>query len=240
MSIIRSIHYNTENKNISKILIEGKINVILYRQNEIFEYEKTDGTINKIIVVEFNYKEKIVKQAFYQCSGKYKGTWLPFDGIKADVDDNNKFYTFLDTSQIKDHPFGVNELKSVSYVLGGGVWKNSDSEFVKKLKVDPRISYFDGLDTKTVKFEDLNYINHYINYSITDNYLDYKPVKWLDGEELNSAFRFSSKMKNEHQIEYCPVRVKGAKNRSDYTEIYAKIDNSIVEIKQEKSNCTIL
>ena len=240
MTILRSINYSSSNKKIAKVLIDDKINIIMPYDNEIFEYEKTDGDRHKVIVVEFKYKQKVVKQAFYQCIHKYNGTWLPFDGVKADVSNDNDFYTFLDTDAISDHPFGVEELKLVSYVLGGGVWKNPDSEFTKSLGVEPRISYFDGLNTKVIEPQDSIYLNHYINYAVTDNYINAKPVKWLDGEEFKSAFSHSNKMDNSHQIEYTPRRIKGAKTRSDYAEMYAKINSSNVDTIQPTSQCTIL
>lgn len=241
MTVVRSIKYDTQHKKIGKILIEDNINVIMPYDNEIFEYERVDGIINKVIVVEFRHKQKIVKQAFYQCKSKYEGTWLPFDGVKADVNDNNEFYTFLDTDMIHEPPFGMNDLMMVSYVLGGGVWKDPESEFTKALDVEPRISYFDGLNTKLIQPQDSIYLNHYINYAVTDNYSSGKPVKWLEGQELKSAFSFSNKMENSHQLEYTPKRIKGAKSRADYAEFYAKLNKAEVNISvRARSYCAIL
>lgn len=240
MTILRSINYSSMNKNVVKVLIDGKMNIILPYNNEIFEYRKTDGGSNKIIIAEFKYKSKVVRQAFYQCTGKYKGTWLPFDGVKADVNEDNEFYTFLDTDAIGNLPFGNDELKSVSYILGGGVWESQESEFAKSLGVEPRMSYFDELHTKLIQPQDSIYLNHYINYAISDNYLG-KPVKWLDGEELKNAFSYSNKMENSYQLEYTPKRIKGAKSRLDYSQLYAKINNSHVKVLQvRQSNCAIL
>jgi hypothetical protein len=241
MTIVRSIKYNSSHKLISKILVDGGINLIIPYEDEIFEYKKTDGAKHKVIVVEFNYKQKIVKQAFYQCTNKYEGTWLPFDGVKADVDGDNEFYTFLDTDSIGDLPFGKEELKCVSYVLGGGMWKDPESDFSKSLGVEPRISYFDCLNTKVIEPYDSIYLNHYINYAITDNYGTTQQVKWIEGEHLKSAFSFSNKMDNSYQIEYTPRRIKGAKTRVDYAMLYAKINKSKIKIpRSSSSGCTIL
>lgn len=241
MTIVRSIKYDTTHSKIKKVMIEDHINVILPYENQIFEYERVDGSRNKVVIVEFKYKQKVVKQAFYQCIGKYQGTWLPFDGVKADVNDNNEFYTFLDTDMIEKVPFGNQELMAVSYVLGGGVWKDEESEFTKELGVDPRISYFDDLKTRLVEPQDSIYLNHYINYAITDNYTSGKPVKWLEGQHLKSAFSFSNKMENSHQIEYTPKRVNGATSRTDYMELYAKINKAEVNISPPtNSYCAIL
>ena len=69
-----------------------------------------------------------------------------------------------------------------------------------------------------------------------------KQVKWIDGEHLMSAFSYSNKMDNSYQIEYTPRRIKGAKCRLDYSQLYAKINSSNVNIKIGRgvSNCAIL
>lgn len=242
MTIHKEIKYNTKNENIVDILIDEKINIIIPNNGLLFAYQN-DGKKNRVIVVEFNFKDRVVSQAFYQCNNKFSGTWLPFDGIKAEVNESNKFYTFFDTEAFRDEhaPFGNKQLMAVSYIIGGGVWQIKDRKYRDILDVEERISYLDILDSKVVKFEDSLYINHYINYAVSSNYLKDKKIKWLDGEELDSAFRFSYKMNNSHQIEYTPKTIQGASSKDAYQTLYDKIDQSEVEITEQSSyNCCIL
>lgn len=243
MTSVKAINYTTNNKIINKILIDGDhINVIIPENGMLFEYKNVKQS-NKIIVVQFKYKEKIVSQSFYRCNGKYKNTWIPFDGIKANIDDNNKFYKFFDTTKFLNNkePFGYPELMAVSYVLGGGLWVSNDENFKNVLNVEDRISYIDIEDTIKVKFEDSLYINHYINYSISSNYMDPKYINWMEGDKLDSAFMFSYKMNNSHQIEYTPMTINGATAAKDYFEFYKKVDFSDVPIEESDTRlCNIL
>jgi len=243
MTTIKAINYTTNNKIINKILIdENHINVIIPENGMLFEY-KNGKQSNKIVVVQFKYKENIVSQSFYQCDRTYKYTWLPFDGIKARVDDTNKFCKFFDTIKFQNNkrPFGCDELMAVSYILGGGIWVSSDEKFKNSLDVEDRISYIDIRDTNMVNFEDSLYINHYINYSVSSNYINPKNINWMKGDRLDSAFMFSYKMNNSHQIEYTPETIDGATSDKDYFEFYKKVDFSDVPIEESDTRlCNIL
>ena len=109
------------------------------------------------------------------------------------------------------------------------------------MNVEDRISYIDISETNKVKFEDSLYINHYINYSVSSNYINPKYVNWMEGDNLDSAFMFSRKMNNSHQIEYTPEEIKGATSAKDYFELYKKVDFSEVPIEESEAGfCAIL
>lgn len=259
MTITIELKYETGNPLISQILIEDKINIILPDDSNIFEYINYDNK-NKTIVVEFKYNESIVSQAFYQCGKEFNGTWLPFDGIKANINDGNLFYKYFDIEPFRNKifPFGNKKLMAVSYILGGGVWVSRDTKFRDILNVEERISYLNNLSSVNVDFQDSLYINHYINYAISRNYYEdhpsnnkfYKPKSpvWikvknsnLNEQKLFSAFDFSYKMNNSNQIEYTPPVFLDKTKREDYEDFYKKIDNSqIKEYKVESFRCTIL
>lgn len=257
MSSIREILYHTSNEKVSKILNDGKISITTLEDNYVFEYNNGERK-NKIVIAHFKYNKKIVSQAFYECSGEFNGTWLPCDGIKANVKDNNVFYQNIDTEAFKSelYPFGEENLMAVSYILGGGVWCNRNQKYRNMLKVDDRISYLNNLTPKKVNFNDSLYINHFINYAISRNYYTKHPESsfrpkspiWINSkgeinneQKLFSAFDFSAKMNNSYQIEYTPPVSKGKIKREDYEEFYNKVDSSIVQIHKEGYKmCNIL
>lgn len=257
MTSIHEIKYNTTDKNFLEILNNDKISIITLNNNTLYEYVNGESS-NKILVVHFKYNNKIVSQAFYLCMKEFKGTWLPFDGVKANADKNNVFYQYLDNEAFKTdlYPFGDKKLMYVSYILGGGVWCNKNLKFRDLLNVEERISYLNDFQTIEVNFNDSLYINHFINYSISRNYYDKHPISsfrpkspvWISShknikneQKLFSAFDFSSKMNNSYQIEYTPPLFSDKTTRKDYEEFYSKIDNSIVkENLQSYSYCSIL
>lgn len=257
MTSFYKIKYNTDNEKISNVLIDNGINIIILNNNTLFEYINNQSK-NKILIAEFKYKDKIVSQAFYLCDGEYKGTWLPFDGIKANVDNNNKFYKYIDNSAFKnkEYPFGDESLMAVSYLLGGGVWCHSNSDFRNKLNVDERISYTSEFRVRSVDFAYSLYINQYINYSISRNYFDKHPQtnmrpkspKWVENKGTNkndqklfSAFDFSYKMNNSNQIEYTPPVSSDKNSIKDYKDFYKMVDESNVEVPEKQvSFCNIL
>jgi len=257
MTSTHDIKYNTTNTKISDVLNEDKIRIITLDNNKIFEYNN-DNRKNKIIVVHFKYNNKIVSQAFYQCQTEFKGTWLPFDGIKANKDKDNVFYQYIDNEPFKNdlYPFGDEKLMCVSYLLGGGIWCNRNMKYRNLLNVDERISYLTDFKPVKVDFNNSLYINHFINYSISRNYYDKHPntkfrpksPKWISShnnikneQRLFSAFDFSYKMNNSYQIEYTPPIFEDKVKREDYNEFYLNIDNCIV--KENTSSyqiCSIL
>jgi hypothetical protein len=253
---VHEINYHSDNDKISSVTNEGKINISILDNNTVFEYVNGERK-NKIIIVHFKYKSKIVSQAFYECSGEFKGTWLPCDGIKANLDDNNVFYQYIDTEPFKNdlYPFGDERLMAVSYILGGGVWCNRNTKYRNMLKVDDRIAYVSNFECKKVEFNNSMYINHYINYAISRNYYDKHPntsfrpksPKWISSrsetkneQHLFSAFDFSAKMNNSYQIEYTPPVIEGKTKREDYNYFYAKMDNAIVKTPNESYKMCII
>ena len=257
MTSSHQIKLNTTNDKIFDVLNDDKISIITLDNNTVFEYYNEDKC-NKIIIVHFQYNKKIVSQAFYQCTGEFKGTWLPFDGIKANVNENNVFFQYLDIDAFNTemYPFGDIKLMAVSYLLGGGVWCGKNMKYRKILDVEERISYLYDFRTLEVSFNNSLYINHFINYSISRNYYDKHPVssfrpkspKWISShksikndQKLFSAFDFSSKMNNSYQIEYTPPLFENMTSREDYKSFYGKIDSSIVKDKIDAYKfCSIL
>lgn len=242
--------FKTDNNIVNSVLGDSStIRINLRVDDKCYEYF-TGSEYNKIIKATFVYDNNIVSQAFY----RNNGTWVPFDGIKANVNENNKFYQYLDTDPFKTkyEPFGDLKLMAVSYILGGGVWISKDDKWRKILNVPERISQFDPESVK-VQFNDSLVINQYINYSISRNYYKNHPNKddffkpksrnWFDGNEqsLFSAFDHSAKMNNYHQIEYTPPVLLNRKKRKDYKDFYELVDNSEVKVpKDQSSYCTIL
>lgn len=232
------ITYN-KTGDFDNVLIEDQININI-PDNGIYSYEDADGVCRKVVVVEFKLNDGIVSQGFYQDS---KLTWLPFNGIKADVSDDNIFHTFFDTEAFEDEDgFGLSELKQISYLLGGGIWLESENGLLPNHDCPPRLSCLETFDVFMVKFTDALIINQYVNYSISDNYnLGNNIIKWMDGEVMKSAFEFSYKMNNSYQIEYTP---KKQDSPGDYTSFYKRVDKAIVTIPTNNNNgldfCCIL
>ena len=219
------------------VLIEDKININI-PDNGIYSYQDLDGKCSEVVVVEFIFEGNIVSQAFYRNSER---TWLPFDGIKADISDDNYFYTFFDTEAFKNEDgFGFDELKQISYLLGGGVWLDSKNTLLPNHDCPPRLSCLDIFDVFLVNFTDSLIINHYVNYSISDNYgLSNNTVKWMNGGVMKSAFEFSYKMNNPYQIEYTP---KKQNSKADYASFYKKIDKGkiVIPMRNTLDFCCIL
>jgi len=256
MTVIRKIEFTTGNKKIKSILInDNHINVLLLDGNKVFKYYN-NGKENKVVVVEFKYMNNIISQAFYECSGDYKGTWFPFDGVKGDVDDENNFYKYLDTSAFsEENMFGSVKFMAVSYILGGGIWSSKDVKFKKILNVNDRTSTTIYTDTVDVGFQDSLVINHYINYAISRNYFESNPderqrpnsPQWIKDSKSNmndqekfSAFDFSAKMNNSYHIEYTPRAIPKFNTRKDYASYYKKVDESQVKVEKPISSCNIL
>jgi hypothetical protein len=248
MTVVRKIKCISDNKTINSVTIDGYINVILLKNSETFRYINGKKK-NKIVVAQFLYSDKIVSQAFYECSEKFKGTWLPFDGIKCDVGEKNIFFKYIDDSAFNSdlYPFGDLSLMAVSYVLGGGVWGRLDSKYKDLLRVEERTSLLELNDVVDISFEDSLIINHYINYSISRNYYTGNPVKnfrpkspqWIKAskkiknvQKLFSAFDFSNKMNNSNQIEYTPPQRPNYNQRSDYDVFYKAVDLSEINIEK--------
>ena len=256
MTTIRNIKTISDNKIIKSVTTDDSINIILLKNNEIFRYINGDKK-NKIIVAQFSYFGKVVSQAFYECCGEYKGTWLPFDGIKANISEENTFFKYLDDSAFKTelYPFGDLILMAVSYILGGGVWGRIKTKYKEMLGVEERMSVLELYGIKDVSFEDSLVINHYINYSISRNYYQSNPEKsfrpkspqWIkntknldNDQKLFSAFDFSFKMNNSRQIEYTPPLMPKFNKRSDYEDFYKSIDLTITDNEEKNISCTIL
>lgn len=256
MTVIKKLDFVSTNKRIRPVLIDNSyVNVVLLDGNKVFKYYNK-GKYYKIIVVQFKYLENIISQAFYECQGEYKGTWLPFDGIKGNVDEEGVFYKYMDQEAFdKELPFGGTKMMAVSYILGGGVWSQKELKYKEKLGVDERSSFTLYSDTVDVDFQDSLYINHYINYSISRNYYDSNPneklrpssPQWIkDSKKLKndqkvfSAFDFSTKMNNSYQIEYTPPVFPNYTNREDYQDFYRKIDKSKIHVNTQISTCDIL
>jgi len=257
MISLHEIKINTHNKKILNIVNDNKISIGTLDNDSVFEYQN-NGRSYKIIIVHFKYNDKIVSQAFYQCQDEFNGTWLPFDGIKANVNDTNVFYQYLDTEPFNSdlYPFGNEKLMCVSYIIGGGVWINKETKYRKILNVNERISYLANFKTVKVEFNNSLYINHFINYSISRNYYDnhptksfnFKSPKWVSSnkevkneQRLFSAFDFSAKMNNSYQIEYTPPLFANKICREDYNDFYLIMDNCEVKEKiQDARLCTIL
>lgn len=243
--------FKTDNDIVNSVLGDsGFVTVKLRDDGKCYEYYNGTAYI-KVVTVAFQYDNKMVSQAFY----RHNGTWVPFDGIKANVNDKNTFYQYADTDAFKTkyEPFGDMKLMAVSYVLGGGVWISKDDNWRKILNVPERISQFEPEGVK-LQFNEALVVNHYINYSISRNYYKNHPNKddffkpksrdWFNDNEqsLFSAFDYSAKMNNYHQIEYTPPVMLNRKKREEYKDFYDMVDGSMVEIlKDTKSSyCTIL
>jgi hypothetical protein len=182
------LKYNTENDKIKKILNENYITV------EVLENDKAIKFMNRqIILVSFVFKNKLTCQSFYKHEDK---TWYPFDGIKADIDEDGDFYQFFDTKNFKDN-FMLEELTLVSYILGGGIWTDETNEHSVKFDLKSRIQQFE-LSEYPIRFEDSILVNHFINYSISDNYSIY--------DNRKSAFDGVHKAENWTQMEYVPIK----------------------------------
>lgn len=256
MTVIKKIEFTTNNKKIKPILInDNHINVLLLDNNKVFKFYN-NGKTNKVAVVQFRYIDNIVSQAFYECSGEYNGTWLPFDGIKGDVDEKNNFYKYMDTAAFcGDVPFGSIKLMAVSYILGGGVWANKETKFKDTLKVEERTSTTIYTDITDIGFQDSLVINHYINYAISRNYFESNPdeklrpssPQWIKDSKKNkndqrifSAFDFSAKMNNSFQLEYTPSVISKFNTRKDYESYYKRVDKGQVIIERKATSCNIL
>lgn len=232
------ITYN-RTADFENVLIGDRINIII-PDNGVYTYEDSYGVCRKVIVVEFKLNNSIVSQGFFQ---NVRLTWLPFNGIKADISDDNVFYTFFDTEAFEDEDeFGFSELKQVSYLLGGGIWLDSKNGLLPNHDCPPRLSSLETFDVYMVKFTDSLIINQYVNYAISDNYiLGNNTVKWMDGEVMKSAFEFSYKMNNSYQIEYTP---KKQDSKAGYTSLYKRMDKAIVTIPTNNNDgldfCCIL
>ena len=244
------LKYPTDHKKFQEVLIDkNHLVIVLEKEKNLFRYNNTKN-MYKVLVAQFTYRKTVVSQAFYESqTAEYRGTWLPFDGIKGDTDDNNTFYTYADDEAFHSNlaPFGIEELVYISYLIGGGIWERKDDELSMKYKFDERVSMLSNHTTLDVKFEDSLVINHYINYAISKNYMTSRKPKWTgegtkNEQKLFSAFDFSNKMKNKFQIEYTPRRLKDHNTRGDYEQYYKKMNNAIVAIPVEKENkmCTIL
>jgi hypothetical protein len=239
---IFNLNYVTENKIVNKALIDdNRILVVSRGENNYFKYSTGDSK-NEIVVVHFKYGNDISRQGFYR-NEKTK-IWLPFDGIKANVDSYNRFGTYIDDSSFKENgefsPFGCIELMVVSYLLGGGIWMKKN-KYSDVLKTDPRINCLHNLYFENVSFSKMLYINHFIGTSVSCNYFGdrRKKINWSEKDKYFTAFDNSRKMKNSYQIEYTPPRFETEK---EYLDFYELVENSEVEIKMEESNryCCIL
>lgn len=254
MTIIKKINFETDDKVLKSVLIEGShINLVLLDEGKIFSYKNNKRSYD-IIVVQFKYMDNIVSQAFYKSPEDFKDTWLPFDGIKGNVDDS-MFYKYMDKNAFEeDPPFGNMKMMCISYILGGGIWLSDKSKYkdtFNKLRGPITISK----DIVNVNFEDSLVINHYINYSVSRNYYMSNPDKklrpkspqWIkdskkikNEQSLFSAFDFSTKMNNSCQIEYTPPVIANYTSRNEYKEFYDKVDKSIIKVEEEISMCNIL
>ena len=257
MTSTHEIIFTTTNKDILDVLYEDKISIVTLDNNTVFEY-KNGGRKNKILIVNFRYNNKIVSQSFYQDQEDFNGTWLPFDGIKGNVDESRFFYHYVDVSAFETElfPFGDMKLMAVSYLLGGGVWCNKNLKYRKMLNVDERISYLSDFKSVSVDFNNSLYINHFINYSISRNYYNKHPKtsfrpkspKWIashkevkNEQKLFSAFDYSAKMNNSYQIEYTPPLFEDKTKREDYNTFYSNVDSSTIKEKINTPQiCTIL
>jgi len=214
------IKYNTDNKIINGVLNDNFITVVTNNQREALEYMS-----HQIITVFFVYNGKLASQAFYKNTEQ---TWVPFNGIKANLNKEKKFIYYFDTSNfgIMDN-FGLEELMVVSYLLGGGMWVK-DNEHLKRLKLHPRMRQFE-LESHKIKFHNSLLVNHFVNYSICSNYL--KPQ-----QKFKSAFDKSHKAENSTQVEYTP------KNDSLCKELDKALsnDNVITPIEESNTMCAIL
>ena len=215
---------NTTNDKIKRVLNENYISVEIAEESKAFEYDD-----RKIITVKFKHNHNLVSQAFYLND---EFTWVPFDGIKVDVDEENRLYTLFDTDNF-DGIFPDEQVMAVSYILGGGIWSTGYSEYSKKLDVIGRISQL-SLQPVHVPRNHILKVNHFINYSVSYNYINKE-------KERRSAFDFSKKMETPCQLEYTPRRVKGL-DKKGYEEIYKKIDKSVVDFRKPGQGymCTIL
>lgn len=194
-----NIKFNTEDENIQSILNENFISVITLDNDKILRYNN-----HPIILVSFVYNSKLESQAFYKDNTE---TWKPFDGIKATFDDNGNFTKIFDT--LKDLcGFGTEKLMFVSYILGGGIWSRSNI-YSEKYNLRPRIQQFEFEEYK-VKFENSMIVNHFINYSISYNYLNLKK-----DENRKSAFDGAHKSENWSQMEYVPIKKSLCKDLDD-------------------------
>lgn len=254
MTTIRKIEFETDDKVLNSVLINGThINLVLLDGGKLFSYKNNKRNYD-IVVVQFKYMDNIVSQAFYNSPEDYKDTWLPFDGIKGDVEDGI-FYKYMDKKAFEeDYPFGNIKMMCISYILGGGIWLSDKSKYkdtFNKLRGPVTISK----ESVNVNFEDSLTINHYINYSISRNYYMSNPDKklrpkspqWIkdskkikNEQRLFSAFDFSTKMNNSYQIEYTPPVIPNHTERKDYKEFYDKVDKSIIKVEKEETYCNIL
>lgn len=216
--MILTIKYNTDDPNIQKILNDNFISVITLENDKIMEYNSC-----KIILVSFVYKSKLQSQAFYK---NKDDTWMPFDGIKANLNEDGDFVKTFDTLDGFDG-FGTEQLMLVSYLLGGGIWSKTN-KYKDKYELKFRVNQFD-LESYNVKFEHSMLVNHFINYSISSNYLK------KEGDR-KSAFDGAHKAENWSQMEYVPIKKSLCKDLDD-----ALYKNKI-KTPLESSNymCTIL
>ena len=207
------------------MLNENYISIIIPEEGKTFQFKG-----KQVIVVQFKHNEKLVSQGFIQ-NKEY--TWVPFDGIKVDVNRENKLYTLIDTENFGEDGFLDDQTVAVSYILGGGVWSTGYSKFSKELGVVGRISQI-TLESIPIREQNMMLINYYINYSVSDNYINKSKVR-------KSAFDFSNKMENSTQLEYTPRRVKGYETKKDYSKIYNNINKAIVDFSTKgQGYCNIL
>ena len=141
----------------------------------------------RVIVVEFKYDSKKVKQAFYQTSGfnaggdffGCEGMWFPFDGIISDPKYDHDVWSYhidklafswdkpVEIDGEKIYPrLGDSQLLRVSYLLGGGLWSSKESMAQVDCSFSPRKQKI-NLETQEASPED---INAFIGSALTYNY----------------------------------------------------------------------
>ena len=221
--MLLTIKHNYKNKYIDNILNDNFITITILDDRKIMEYN-----YHKIILVSFVYKSRLQSQAFYETK---EGTWLPFDGIKAQLEENIYFSNIFDTNNFeKFYGFGTEELMLVSYLIGGGMWLKNN-KFSTGYELKPRICQLTNLESHKVKFEHPMLVNHFVNYSISYNYINLKK-----DEPRKSAFDGAHKAENWSQMEYVPVKKSLCKELDD------ALYNNKINIPIEVSNytCTIL
>ena len=218
--MILNIKFNTKDENIKNILNENFISVITLENDKILSYIN-----HSIILVSFVYNSKLESQAFYKDNSE---TWKPFDGIKSTFDKDGNFTNIFDN--LKDHcGFGTENLLFVSYILGGGIWSRPNM-YSEKYNLKPRIRQFEFEEYK-VKFEHSMIVNHFVNYSISYNYLNLNK-----GEARKSAFDGAHKATNWSQLEYVPIKKSLCKDLDD--ALYK--NNIFIPLESSNYRCNIL
>ena len=116
----------------------------------------------------------------------------------------------------------------VSYIIGGGMW-SKHNKFSAGYDLKPRIDQLNNFEVHKAKFEHSMVVNHFVNYSISSNYLE-------KDENRKSAFDGAHKAENWSQMEYVPIKKSLCKDLDE-----ALYKNNI-KIPVEVSNymCNIL